>query len=381
MPSSRRLRADAIERHRGVWVGVALAIVLTLVLSPGPPAWRNDIRWLEPGPGLYFKNLSQALSEAPIVSTTGEFTLEVFLVPGFTPGVKNQEIISFHDDEMLRPLTLGQFPSGFILRGRADNPSGDPRNDRYVGIDEVGLAAPDELQHLAVTVGERGARLHVNGRATELVLPETVPGLGEPFGGHLVIASSNTGWGIWHGKMKGIAIYDRLLTQAELRDHAHEPTRLYGLPLLQDESLLALYRFEEGEGRRTHSALVGAPDLLFPDRMLRPTRPNFLAYYSFGRTDRSWLPSDIFLNLLLFAPLGFLIAWKKPDRTIVFAFACGFALSLGIEVAQAYVPGRASSLTDVASNGFGALLGALLTRFAHKFLAQGDAKKKVRAIR
>ena len=44
------------------------------------------------------------------------------------------------------------------------------------------------------------------------------------------------------------------------------------------------------------------------------------------------------------------------------ALAAGFALSLGIEVAQSFVPGRSSSLIDLASNSAGALLGALLTR-------------------
>jgi len=345
-----------------VLIATFVVMVLIATLFPGPSPWRNGIRWLDPGPGLHFKGIAQALSDAPIVSTTGEFTVEVFLVKGFIAGKGNQEIISFYDDQLIRPLLIGQFPHGFILRGRADNPSGDARRDYYVGLGELGLTSPDALQHLAVTAGEKGARLHVNGRATPLTLPRTIPGLGEAFGGRLMLGSSNTGWRAWLGKIKGIAIWNRILKASDLQDHARFPERVYDDRLLSDESLLALYRLDEGQGRRTRSARPGAPELFFPDRLIRPTRPNFLSFYTFDPADRVWWPRDVLLNFLAFAPFGFVIAWRRPKRALMMALVWGIAFSLGIEVIQSFIPGRSSSLLDLASNGFGSLVGALGTR-------------------
>jgi len=351
-----------VERHR-FWLTLGFVVGACVVtLFPGRLPWVNGIRWAEPGPGLHFKSIAQALSEAPIVSRSGEFSVEIYLKSGFQPGVKNQEILSFYDDEIIRPLVIGQFPRGFLLRGRADNPGGDARDDAYIGIDEVGLARPENLRHLAVNVGEKGARLFVNGRPSALELPRTIARLGEPFGGHLMLGSSNTGWRVWLGTMRGVVIRDRVLGEAELWDHAVRPGTLGEAGLERDEHVLALYRFEEGVGRRTSSSKAGAPDLFFPDRMMRPTRPNFLSFYTFDPGDQRWLPQDIGFNILFFLPLGFLLAWRRGPRMIRVALAAGFALSLGIEVAQSFVPGRSSSLIDLASNSAGALLGALLTR-------------------
>ncbi len=361
-PRERRRRRGFVERHRIALIAVFVCLACAITLFPGPPSWRNKILWAEPGPGLYFKSIAQALSEGPIVSLTGEFSVEIFLKPGFRPGVRNQEILSFYDDQKTRPLLIGQFPGGFILRGRADNPTGDARHDAYIGIDEVGLARPNHLQHLAVNVGESGARLYVNGRPTELMLPKTVARLDEPFGGHLMLGTSNTGWPTWFGTMLGVSVYDRALSDAELWDHAQRPAVLNEDRIIRDEHLLALYRFEEGKGTRTRSAVPSSPELYFPERLMRPTRPNFLTLHNFDPGYRAWLLRDISRNITFFLPLGVLIGWRRPKREIAIAVAAGLALSLGIEVAQSFVPGRTSSLVDVASNALGAGLGAWATR-------------------
>ena len=353
---------DWLERNRVGLLVVVVAVTLVGVVTPSRPPWNNALRWRVPGPGVEFPDIGQALSERPIVSRTGELTVEVWLAPGFIPVEGNQEIISFYDEQMVRPLLLGQFQRGFLLRGRADNPRGDPRRDSYIGIHEVGLSDARALQHLAVTVTAEGARLHVNGNGTRLTLPATIAREGEPFGGRLMLGSSNTGWRVWLGSMLGVAIYERVLAPAELRLHAEAAGHARAGELLRDPTLLALYRFEEGRGDRTHSAAAGGPDLTFPDRMTRPTRRNFLSNNSIDPRDRGWLRKDITLNILGFMPLGFVLAWKKPAHSIGLALAAGFAFSLSIEMVQALIPGRDSSLIDLASNSVGALVGALLSR-------------------
>lgn len=352
---------DRVERYRTRLVaGVIVAITIAL-LTPGDPPWINTVRWRDPGPGLQFPGIGQLSSDSPIVTQTGELTIEVWLVPDLAPSVGNQEIISFYEpEESARPLLLGQFPRGFLLHGHADNPGRDPRDDAYIGVEEVGLEDTDSVRHLALTVDGDGAVLHVNGRPTSLRLTKTVARPGEPFGGHLLIGSSNTGWRVWLGEMLGVAVYERVLGERELRAHALDPPPARNVALATDPSLLALYRLEEGGGRRVHSAVARGPDLVIPERLERPTRQRVLSTHAAEPGNFQLARFDIVSNVLGFVPLGFLIAWRRGVRGVALAAAIGIGLSLAAELAQTQIPGRASSLVDLASNGVGTLFGACL---------------------
>lgn len=68
--------------------------------------------------------------------------------------------------------------------------------------------------------------------------------------------------------------------------------------------------------------------------------------------------ADAAANLLLFAPLGAALALGdvRPGRAAILALL----LSLTIEIAQQFLPGRTPTIRDVALNGAGALLAASL---------------------
>jgi len=101
----------------------------------------------------------------------------------------------------------------------------------------------------------------------------------------------------------------------------------------------------------------------------------------------SWPPAwnrfvfrDIVLNVVLYMPLGAIayVAWmpRFPRAAVAFATALGFALSLAMELLQNYVPGRVTSLPDLATNTLGAVAGALLAmafapEIAHRLHARG----------
>lgn len=74
---------------------------------------------------------------------------------------------------------------------------------------------------------------------------------------------------------------------------------------------------------------------------------------------------DLFINVIVFMPLGFTAALAlnhryRFDRGIALAVAHGFFLSFTIEAFQAFLPMRYSSLTDLVMNTFGTLVGALV---------------------
>lgn len=66
-------------------------------------------------------------------------------------------------------------------------------------------------------------------------------------------------------------------------------------------------------------------------------------------------------NVLLFVPLGALVVWLLGSSYGWVGPAAGLLLSILIELAQfLFLPYRYPTLTDVAANTFGAVLGTLL---------------------
>jgi glycopeptide antibiotics resistance protein len=82
---------------------------------------------------------------------------------------------------------------------------------------------------------------------------------------------------------------------------------------------------------------------------------------SLGR--RVW-PGDAVRNVLFFVPLGLLLSFRLAGggtgfgKTLVRAASVGLALSIVVECGQFFLPSRIPSLVDLATNTFGAALGA-----------------------
>jgi VanZ family protein len=75
-------------------------------------------------------------------------------------------------------------------------------------------------------------------------------------------------------------------------------------------------------------------------------------------------PGDAVRNVLLFMPLGLLLSFRLAGggsgfgKTLVRAASGGLALSILVECGQFFLPSRIPSLVDLATNTFGAALGA-----------------------
>ena len=107
---------------------------------------------------------------------------------------------------------------------------------------------------------------------------------------------------------------------------------------------------------------------LYPFRFVAdgPTLVEALRSISWARAGRG----DMFNNLLLYVPFGFCVALLVEPRWgrfagIVVGTLLGASLSLGLEVLQASVSPRVSSLRDLSLNATGSLLGAVLGTVFH----------------
>jgi glycopeptide antibiotics resistance protein len=112
---------------------------------------------------------------------------------------------------------------------------------------------------------------------------------------------------------------------------------------------------------------------LFPFRFNAhgPTMVEALHLLTWMRAGRS----EMFNNVLLYAPLGFCCTLLLEPRLgrvagVVAATVAGAALSCSMELLQASVPTRVTSLTDLSLNTLGTLVGAVLGSTWHIFGAR-----------
>jgi len=79
---------------------------------------------------------------------------------------------------------------------------------------------------------------------------------------------------------------------------------------------------------------------------------------------------EFIANILMFLPLGFLLAllFRRPW----YGVALALALSIGVELAQLVIPSRQPSLRDILANALGAAFGALL---AWLFVLRRDRRR------
>ena len=67
-------------------------------------------------------------------------------------------------------------------------------------------------------------------------------------------------------------------------------------------------------------------------------------------------------NILMFVPIGVLLALLLPARRWWLGVVIGFAMTVTIETAQLFIPGRVSDLRDIVANTAGATIGVAIVR-------------------
>lgn len=107
-----------------------------------------------------------------------------------------------------------------------------------------------------------------------------------------------------------------------------------------------------------------------------PANRNVILYY---------LVSDVLGNVLLFLPLGVVVAGalggRAPVHRLAGALGSGLLLSTAVEVTQLLVPGRATDVDDVIFNAVGALVGAAGLLVAERAVGAWSRRRARRAKR
>jgi len=217
---------------------------------------------------------------------------------------------------------------------------------------------------VTIALGSRETLVYVDG---VLVKGSSILGAStKNLTGRLVVANSPSASDSWPGQILGLAIYDRQLTPAQVAQHYESWTKKRRPVLAQDEGQVALYLFNERAGDIVHNQLDPLTDLTIPKRyfvlhsaFLAPPWREYHANWNY------W--EDFGVNVVGFIPMGFCVvaylsSVSVTEKAAAITVVLGLVTSLTIEILQAFLPTRASGMTDLITNTLGTAIGVMLYR-------------------
>jgi len=355
------------------WFGrLSLAIVTGyFVVGLWPFAFRppNRASWLTDGAGLHFETDGVAYDPAPLPASgpggaarqSANGTVELWIEPVHEPANNVFHILTIHNRRLPFDFVLYQWKRDLLLRATTRHPSLSRKKS------EVGLAnALQEQKARFITVRSDGAGtdFYLDGLAAEH-FPQFVLNT-EALDGQLILGNDASGKHSWTGRLFGLALYNRALDTAEIAQHHTLWTQGHARQLMDAPGLTALYLFNEGGGQQVDDSSGNRHHVVIPT-IYQAIHKEFLIPpwkdIAYNRPDYL----DIVVNILGFVPFGFCFFLHRrppgPNRwasNTLFVVLTGAAVSLTIEVIQAWLPNRVSSMTDLLSNTTGTLLGVAL---------------------
>jgi len=350
-------------------LGVLCILVLCGILVAGLWPFHapiNDVTWLKNADGLDFHRHGTLVSSKTFrPARSGDETfcsVEISLRPRSLDD--SSTILAFFTPEPAIRFSLHQFGADMALQSRPQTADSRAKGARSgVIVRDVFLSRQPLL--IAIASGVAGTSIYVNG-----VLLGAIPQFRLSTGdcsGQLVLGTSPVVNRSWSGQLRELAIYRQELTEAQVSRHFESWTAKKRFDVGQDEHIVALYLFNEHHGRTVHDSSGSEINLSIPERFLI-VHEKFLEppWQEFHNDWGYW--KNVLINIGGFIPLGFLfyayLAMAKrsylPALTTVML---GAAVSLTIEVLQAYLPTRDSGMTDIITNTLGSGFGVMLYRW------------------
>jgi VanZ family protein len=347
-------------------------LVLSCILCAGLWPFHsplNNVRWLDSEDGLRF-------GPNGIVLSTHEFrdrrppdatghSLEIWLTPARVS--EDKTILAFDSSPNPRaPFSLAQYGTSLVIRRYLVDEHGNVTQP-FFKIDHVFDAGKRKL--VTITSNKDGIEVYVDGVLAGTSWDGGI--LYRELTGRLVLANSTVD-DSWLGEIARVAIYDRELTSAEVTEHFHSWTSDQVKSRIDDESMVALYRFDERGGNTVHNLANPATDLTIPAKYV-VVHPGFLraTWKQFSPRSSAWKKWSFWkalgTNIVGFMPVGFVLFAYLSDvkvigRPALTAILLGLVLSFTVEALQRLLPTRDSGLTDLFTNTLGTALGVWLHR-------------------
>jgi VanZ family protein len=330
----------------------------------------NKVKWLKNADGIIFDYPGIVYSQEPLIiheaySHNAACSIELLIRPHLGKGYRSILTLYGRDQEQ---LIIGQLKKEFYIRVTyADANIFGHKRYREIGIDNVLDEGKTHL--LSVISSDKITAIYVDGQLVNSFPNFSVIIDKRGLAGNLILGNSADGRHTWNGTFLGLAIYNTAITNKEVVDHYHAwQQHLLSRPWRPEgpHRPIALYLFDERGGERIHNHSSDRSHLQVPTPIQPfhrivlevPTRQ-----YFFTRSNLI----DISINILGFIPFGFILAaWLRQAKNLSapslynISIILGFCLSMSIELLQAYLPTRDSSLLDVLNNVLGTAVGVFL---------------------
>ena len=328
-----------------------LLVITVLSLWPFNFLQTNQVTWEADG-GLKFTPPATAYTTTPPVKLAGLPEWTILMDAKAFPVWAQSRILGYSLDEHQYNLTLDQIVDDLVVRIR----TGPNQRSRDLRVE--GFLKPNTPRrfHLAVVYDGTNLSIYLDGerKAHERMGRIDYSAWGREF--PLVFGSRTDGTFGWKGLFYRFAIIPQVLNPSAA-GRTDDPS-------VQAQAVLS-YEFNEQRDRTVidHAAQNPVP-LAWPERFIPYQRTILQSLRDYWPQFRHPYWGDIVANIIAYLPLGYLVSLLLRNRThAVLAAAlpvlCAVMLSLTVEVLQAYLPTRNSSLMDVITNGIGGCLGVV----------------------
>ena len=334
----------------------------------------NGVEWLDNENGISFQDLGIVCcpsgfsnSHQPFLSGKNEsISIELWLKAGSNDRRAFSNIFCLYDDNQSEIFSFSQARSSLnISKYQKPGKKGLSYSWRWLGK----VFFKGQKRFLTITSDKRSTTVYLDGRKVvtyrnySLILSKK-----HPSASRIVIGNNPSGTQPWTGEIYGLAIYNRALAPERVNANFEKWRNESALSLLEEKDIIALYPMNEKSGQLIHNAASNHYHLSIPDKF-KILKKSYLKLSGNALELNGSSLRDMRINILGFIPLGYLLivtiytnkfSWSSSWRLIFLVIFGGTVVSLFIEILQAYLPTRNSSLSDLIFNTFGTALGVTL---------------------
>ena len=357
-----------------IFAGTYVFVLCVFLLAPFDfhfPFFGTAVKWLSETNGVQITSTAGIRSSLQtdrlykgMVSGDG-ITVEVWVATKDMNQKGPARIASYSLNKSLRNFTLGQEGRALVMRLRTTDTDLNGRNPDLIVPNVFDSSDP---QHVLVTYDFSEEKVYINGQSwlRSFSLSGRFTNWEQSY--PLVLANEATGNRPWRGNLFLVAIYNRPLSDEEIR-------RNYEAGWFWDRSgdvlrervadgLVVFYAFDKGAGKTVFDQsgtetpvnlqILSGYEILNKE-FLSPPYKNFRLTFRRGM--------EVMFNIIIFIPFGFLMhaaARRRYGATLrlaAYILAAGIVFTLGIESIQYFSITRNSSMTDMIHNFLGTGLG------------------------
>jgi VanZ family protein len=348
--------------------------VLICGLSPFNFHSANGVTWLKTENGVDFHDIGIIYGPAECEGFDYKFflgkseylSIELWLKPGLDDRKRFSYIFCLYDNDQRELFSLSQVKTLLnISKYQTPGKNGSTHNWRWL----KDALFRGQNRFLTITSDKNSTTVYIDGKKAKTYRNYSLMAQRELASAwRMVIGNDPSGTKPWVGKIHSLAIYNHSLSPEQVNEHYLKWNSGSPLALSTEKNIIALYPMDEKDGQIIHNALAKRYHLRMPERfkilkrnLLKPPRNNL----SFNSSNQ-W---DMGINIAGFIPLGYFFfitgfsatSLKKSLWGLIFwAILAGTVVSLIIEILQAFLPTRHSSLTDLILNTVGTGLGVIL---------------------